>query len=151
MCVITEHQISRTFLSSPRALDAEKQLHLLTCHIKLPFCFSPSWVQGFTNRNVGFVNSMTICYPCGNYVIFVNIDTQHRSFLRCPHGSIGAFAVNASQHAIAFSDKQLNPVIYIYSFPALKKIAKLKGRSGDSIQILLKQQMEWGRYLIKNK
>uniref|UniRef100_A0ABM5G1Z5 Cilia- and flagella-associated protein 43 n=1 Tax=Pogona vitticeps TaxID=103695 RepID=A0ABM5G1Z5_9SAUR len=95
-----------------------------------------SWVQGFTNRNVGFVNNMTVCYPCGNYVIFINTDTRNRSFLRCPHGSIGAFAVNGSQHVIAFSDKQLNPVIYIYNFPALKKIAKLKGQASLDYSLL---------------
>nr|XP_060624330.1 cilia- and flagella-associated protein 43 [Anolis sagrei ordinatus] len=85
------------------------------------------WVQGFTNRNVGFVNNSTICYPCGNYIIFINTITRDRTLLRCHSGCIGAFAVNANQHVVAFSDRLLNPVISIYNFPGLKKVAKLTG------------------------
>nr|XP_008104849.1 PREDICTED: cilia- and flagella-associated protein 43 [Anolis carolinensis] len=85
------------------------------------------WVQGFTNRNVGFVNNSTVCYPCGNYIIFINTITRDRTLLRCHSGCIGAFAVNASQHVVAFSDRMLNPVISIYNFPGLKKVAKLTG------------------------
>ncbi|KAF7253151.1 Cilia- and flagella-associated protein 43 [Varanus komodoensis] len=94
------------------------------------------WVQGFSNRNIGFVNSRTVCYPCGNYIIFINIDTQERSFLRCRHGSIGAFAVNANQNVVAFSDRQLTPAICIYSFPGLKKVAKLKGQASLDYSLL---------------
>ncbi|KAM6443389.1 cilia- and flagella-associated protein 43 [Liasis olivaceus] len=94
------------------------------------------WVQGFTNRKVGFVNNRTVCYPCGNYIIFINIETRERSFLRCRYGSIGAFGVNASQNIVAFSDRQLHPTIYIYSFPGLKKIAKLKGQASLDYSLL---------------
>ncbi|KAG8135658.1 hypothetical protein E2320_008671 [Naja naja] len=86
----------------------------------------PKWVQGFTNRKVGFINNRTVSYPCGNYIIFIDMETRERSFLQCHYGNIGAFAVNASQNIVAFSDRQLNPRIYVYNFPGLKKIAKLK-------------------------
>ncbi|KAJ6669102.1 hypothetical protein lerEdw1_007911 [Lerista edwardsae] len=86
------------------------------------------WVQGFINRKVGFVESRTLCYPSGNYIVFINIETKERSLLRCQNGSIGAFAVSGNQHVVAFSDRQLNPSINIYSYPGLKKQAKLRGR-----------------------
>ncbi|KAH0623768.1 hypothetical protein JD844_006884 [Phrynosoma platyrhinos] len=97
---------------------------------------SPKWVQGFTNKSVGFVNSRTICYPCGNYIIFINIITRDRSFLKCHTGGIGAFAVNPNQHVVAFSDRQLNPVIYIYNFQGLKKVAKLTGQASLDYSLL---------------
>ncbi|XP_053162414.1 cilia- and flagella-associated protein 43 isoform X2 [Hemicordylus capensis] len=87
------------------------------------------WVQGFTNRKVGFVDKQTVCYPSGNYIIFINIETQVRSVLQCKQGNIGAFTVSGNQHLVAFSDRQLNPIIYVYSFPGPKKQAKLKGHA----------------------
>ncbi|XP_060538905.1 cilia- and flagella-associated protein 43 isoform X1 [Pantherophis guttatus] len=96
----------------------------------------PKWVQGFTNRKVGFINNRTVSYPCGNYIIFINMETRERSFLRCHFGNIGAFAVNASQNIVAFSDRQLNPRIYVYNFPGLKKIAKLKGQASLDYSLL---------------
>ncbi|XP_013915005.1 PREDICTED: cilia- and flagella-associated protein 43 [Thamnophis sirtalis] len=96
----------------------------------------PKWVQGFTNRKVGFINNRTVSYPCGNYIIFINMETRERSFLRCHHGNIGAFAVNASQNLVAFSDRQLNPRIYVYNFPGQKKIAKLKGQASLDYSLL---------------
>ncbi|XP_061492058.1 cilia- and flagella-associated protein 43 [Rhineura floridana] len=86
------------------------------------------WVQGFTKKNIGFVNKRTVCYPCGNYIIFIHIETLDRTILRCRSGSIGAFAVSPNQNVVAYSDRQLNPTIYIHSYPGLKKQAKLKGQ-----------------------
>uniref|UniRef100_A0A8C6XW02 Cilia- and flagella-associated protein 43 n=1 Tax=Naja naja TaxID=35670 RepID=A0A8C6XW02_NAJNA len=94
------------------------------------------WVQGFTNRKVGFINNRTVSYPCGNYIIFIDMETRERSFLQCHYGNIGAFAVNASQNIVAFSDRQLNPRIYVYNFPGLKKIAKLKGQASLDYSLL---------------
>nr|XP_056705780.1 cilia- and flagella-associated protein 43 [Euleptes europaea] len=94
------------------------------------------WVQGFTNRKLGFVNNKTICYPCGNYVIFINFETKERSLLRCQSGSVGAFAVNGNQGIIAFSDRQLKPTIYVYTFPGLTKQAKLKGQASLDYSLL---------------
>ncbi|XP_066477233.1 cilia- and flagella-associated protein 43 [Tiliqua scincoides] len=87
------------------------------------------WVQGFINRKVGFVDKRTICYPSGNYIVFIHIETKEKSLLRCKNGNIGAFAVSGNQHIVAFSNRQLNPTIYIYNYPGLKKQAKLKGQA----------------------
>uniref|UniRef100_A0A670XYP4 Cilia- and flagella-associated protein 43 n=1 Tax=Pseudonaja textilis TaxID=8673 RepID=A0A670XYP4_PSETE len=46
------------------------------------------------------------------------------------------FALNASQNIVAFSDRQLNPRIYVYNFPGLKKIAKLKGQASLDYSLL---------------
>uniref|UniRef100_A0A8C9NUJ0 Cilia- and flagella-associated protein 43 n=1 Tax=Serinus canaria TaxID=9135 RepID=A0A8C9NUJ0_SERCA len=37
------------------------------------------------------------------------------------------FAASASSQVVAFSDRQLNPLIHIYTFPELRKLAELKG------------------------
>ncbi|XP_015275585.1 PREDICTED: cilia- and flagella-associated protein 43 [Gekko japonicus] len=94
------------------------------------------WVQGFTNRKLGFVNNKTVCYPCGNYIIFINFETKQRAVLRCKNGSVGAFAVNGNQGIIAFSDQQLKPTIYVYTFLGLTKQAKLKGQASLDYSLL---------------
>ncbi|KYO40613.1 cilia- and flagella-associated protein 43 isoform A [Alligator mississippiensis] len=87
------------------------------------------WVQGFPSRNVGFVNHETICYPCGNYILFVDLETKKKTVLPCPSGRVGAFAVNGASGVVAFSDQKLNPVIYIYTFPGLINWRELKGQA----------------------
>ncbi|XP_062989315.1 cilia- and flagella-associated protein 43 [Elgaria multicarinata webbii] len=109
---------------------------MANAHQRLAHSKKLGWVQGFPKRNIGFVNNRTICYPCGNYIIFINIDTKDRSILRCQHGNIGAFAVNANQNVVAFSDRQLHPTIYIHNFPGLKKVAKLKGQASLDYSLL---------------
>lgn len=47
--------------------------------------------------------------------------------LQCQTGQVGAFAANANRQVVAFSDRKLNPIIYIYTFPELSKLAELKG------------------------
>uniref|UniRef100_A0A7M4F3D5 Cilia- and flagella-associated protein 43 n=1 Tax=Crocodylus porosus TaxID=8502 RepID=A0A7M4F3D5_CROPO len=91
--------------------------------------FLQRWVQGFTNRNVGFVNHETICYPCGNYILFVDIETKKKTVLQCKGGRVGAFAVNGASGVVAFSDQKLNPIIYIYTFPGLVNWRELKGQA----------------------
>ncbi|XP_035185713.1 cilia- and flagella-associated protein 43 isoform X2 [Oxyura jamaicensis] len=86
-----------------------------------------SWVQGFSKKNFGFINNQTVCYPCGNYILFLDIKTKKTTALQCPTGQVGAFAVNANSEVLAFSDRKLNPLIYTYSFPELNKLAELKG------------------------
>uniref|UniRef100_A0A8B9DJY6 Cilia- and flagella-associated protein 43 n=1 Tax=Anser cygnoides TaxID=8845 RepID=A0A8B9DJY6_ANSCY len=90
-------------------------------------CSFLSWVQGFSKKNFGFINNQTVCYPCGNYILFLDIKTKKTTALQCPTGQVGAFAVNASSEVLAFSDRKLNPLIYIYSFPELNKLTELKG------------------------
>ncbi|XP_038613465.1 cilia- and flagella-associated protein 43 [Tachyglossus aculeatus] len=87
------------------------------------------WVQGFPKKNVAFVNNNTICYPCGNYIIFVDIDTKEKTVLQCMNGSVGAVATSFASEVVAFSDRRLKPNIYIYSFPGLIKKKKLKGNA----------------------
>ncbi|KAM9611800.1 cilia- and flagella-associated protein 43 isoform 1-T2 [Morphnus guianensis] len=88
-----------------------------------------SWVQGFPKKNFGFINSQTVCYPCGNYILFLNIETKKTTVLQCQTGQVGAFAANRNSQVLAFSDRKLNPVIYIYTFPELNKLTELKGNA----------------------
>ncbi|KGL73711.1 WD repeat-containing protein 96, partial [Tinamus guttatus] len=84
------------------------------------------WVQGFSDK-IGFVNNRTVCYPCGNYIIFVDIETKKKTVLECEMGQVGAFAVNGNSEVVAFSDRKLNPFIHIYNFPELNQVTELKG------------------------
>ncbi|XP_025973238.2 cilia- and flagella-associated protein 43 isoform X2 [Dromaius novaehollandiae] len=84
------------------------------------------WVQGFSDK-IGFVNNHTVCYPCGNYILFVDVETKKKTVLECQTGQVGAFAVNGNSKVVAFSDRKLNPFIYIYTFPELNKLTELKG------------------------
>ncbi|XP_030917176.1 cilia- and flagella-associated protein 43 [Geospiza fortis] len=86
-----------------------------------------SWVQGFSNKNLAFVNNQTVCYPCGNYILFLDIETKKTRAVQCQRGQVGAFAASASSQVVAFSDRQLNPLIHIYTFPELRKLTELKG------------------------
>ncbi|XP_033371395.1 cilia- and flagella-associated protein 43 isoform X3 [Parus major] len=86
-----------------------------------------SWVQGFTNKNLAFVNNQTVCYPCGSYILFLDIKTKKTRAVQCQSGQVGAFAANASSQVVAFSDRKLNPLIHIYTFPELSKLTELKG------------------------
>ncbi|XP_056208362.1 cilia- and flagella-associated protein 43 isoform X1 [Falco biarmicus] len=88
-----------------------------------------SWVQGFSNKNFGFINNQTVCYPCGNYILFLDIETKMTTVLHCQTGQVGAFAVNGNRQVLAFSDRKLNPIIYIYTFPELSKLTELKGNA----------------------
>ncbi|XP_068253553.1 cilia- and flagella-associated protein 43 [Nyctibius grandis] len=86
-----------------------------------------SWVQGFSKKNFGFINNQTVCYPCGNYILFLDIETKKTRVLQCQTGLVGAFAANGNSQVLAFSDRKLNPIIYIYTFPELRKLTELKG------------------------
>ncbi|XP_006526595.1 cilia- and flagella-associated protein 43 isoform X2 [Mus musculus] len=88
---------------------------------------SVRWVQGFPSQNVHFVNDQTICYPSGNFVIFINLETKKKTVLQCINGIVGVMATNVPSEVVAFSDRRFKPVIYIYSFPSLTRKNKLKG------------------------
>ncbi|XP_078080444.1 cilia- and flagella-associated protein 43 [Mustelus asterias] len=88
---------------------------------------SLSWVKGYTTQKVLFINNNTLCYPCGNFLIFVDIDIEVDKGLQCETGSIGAFTTNTSKQIVAFAEQQLNPSIYMYTFPELTKMAVLAG------------------------
>ncbi|XP_071605436.1 cilia- and flagella-associated protein 43 isoform X1 [Heliangelus exortis] len=86
-----------------------------------------SWVQGFSSKNFGFINNHTVCYPCGNYILFLDIETKKTSVLQCQTGQVGAFTANGNRQVLAFSDRKLNPIIYVCTFPELNKLTELKG------------------------
>ncbi|XP_021007063.1 cilia- and flagella-associated protein 43 [Mus caroli] len=88
---------------------------------------SVRWVQGFPSQNVHFVNDHTICYPSGNFVIFINLESKKKTVLQCINGIVGVMATNVPSEVVAFSDRRFKPVIYIYSFPSLTRKNKLKG------------------------
>ncbi|XP_054585197.1 cilia- and flagella-associated protein 43 [Eptesicus fuscus] len=88
---------------------------------------SVRWVQGFPKQNVHFVNDSTICYASGNFVIFINIETKKKTVLQCMNGIVGVVATNIPYEVVAFSDRKLRPLIYIYNFPGLARRTKLKG------------------------
>ncbi|XP_045047474.2 cilia- and flagella-associated protein 43 isoform X2 [Desmodus rotundus] len=88
---------------------------------------SVRWVQGFPKQNVHFVNDSTICYPSGNFIIFINIATKKKTVLQCMNGIVGVVATNVPFEVVAFSDRKLKPLIYIYNFPGLTRRTKLKG------------------------
>ncbi|XP_054975154.1 cilia- and flagella-associated protein 43 [Sorex araneus] len=96
-----------------------------------PSSLSPTlsvrWVLGFPKQKVQFMNDKTICYPCGNFIVFINIETKKRSMLQCMNGIVGVTATNIPYQVVAFSDRKLKPVIYIYNFPELTRKMKLKG------------------------
>uniref|UniRef100_G3WV85 Cilia- and flagella-associated protein 43 n=1 Tax=Sarcophilus harrisii TaxID=9305 RepID=G3WV85_SARHA len=84
---------------------------------------------GFPKQNIDFIDNSTICYTCGNYLIFVNIENEKRYLLQCMSGKVGALATNIPFQVVAFSDRKLKPSIYIYTFPELNRKAKLKGHA----------------------
>lgn len=102
------------------------------CYIDGDIFFSQRWVQGFPKQNVHFINNSTICYPCGNFVIFINIETKKKTVLQCMNGIVGVVATNIPYEVVAFSDRRLRPLIYIYNFPGLTRRNKLKGKLQSS-------------------
>uniref|UniRef100_A0A8C7L493 Cilia- and flagella-associated protein 43 n=1 Tax=Oncorhynchus kisutch TaxID=8019 RepID=A0A8C7L493_ONCKI len=85
------------------------------------------WAQGLTSQNVEFVDKKTACYICGNYIVFLNIETKIRSVLQCPGRGIGAFTANGHCRTLAFSNHKLNPSIFVYNYPELILKNELKG------------------------
>ncbi|XP_048407438.1 cilia- and flagella-associated protein 43 isoform X2 [Stegostoma tigrinum] len=84
------------------------------------------WVKGYTTQKVLFVNNNTICYVCGNFLVFVDVDTRQEKVLQCETGSIGVFTTNSAKSIVAFAEQRLKPFINLYSFPELTKTSVLK-------------------------
>ncbi|XP_063303391.1 cilia- and flagella-associated protein 43 [Pelobates fuscus] len=84
-------------------------------------------VQGINTKNATFINNTTVCYPCGNFIVFIDIGTRKQSFLQCPTGSIRACSVNIQSEVVAFSNQKRKPSIFVYSYPGLARCAELKG------------------------
>ncbi|KAM8974806.1 cilia- and flagella-associated protein 43 [Pelodytes ibericus] len=103
------------------------------------------WVQGINKRNVAFINNDTVCYPCGNVIVFFNIETRKQSLLQCPTGSIGMCAVNSYSEVVAFSNQRLKPNIYVYTYPGFVRRAELK--DGATLDYSLMAFSHSGSYL----
>ncbi|XP_063047759.1 cilia- and flagella-associated protein 43 isoform X2 [Engraulis encrasicolus] len=84
------------------------------------------WVQGFTSRNVAFVDTKTACYSSGCFVVLLNIETKARDFIPCPGRGIGALTANGHMKMFAFSDQKLYPSIYVFQYPGLTLQAELE-------------------------
>ncbi|XP_697139.4 cilia- and flagella-associated protein 43 [Danio rerio] len=89
--------------------------------------FEVQWVQGFTNGTFRFVDKKTVCYTCGNFIVFLNVETKERKTLQSPGSGIGAFTASGQRRCIAFSDLGLKPSIFIYKYPELELTSELKG------------------------
>ncbi|XP_061084124.1 cilia- and flagella-associated protein 43 [Conger conger] len=85
------------------------------------------WAQGFTSPNAEFIDAKTACYICGNYMVFLDVETKKRHVLQSPGRGIGAFAANGSSKTLAFSERKPNPSIFVYSYPELVQKSVLKG------------------------
>ncbi|XP_028278739.1 cilia- and flagella-associated protein 43 [Parambassis ranga] len=85
------------------------------------------WIQGFTNRSIDFVDNNTVCYKCGNYICFLNLETKTQSVFQSPGRGVGALTANGNSGVFAFSDQKLSPSIFVYVYPALHLKNELKG------------------------
>ncbi|RXN27818.1 cilia- and flagella-associated 43 [Labeo rohita] len=87
------------------------------------------WVQGFNNGTFRFVDKKTTCYTCGNFIVFLNVETKMRKTLQSPGSGIGAFTASGHRRCLAFSDLNLNPSIFVYNYPELELMCELKGKT----------------------
>uniref|UniRef100_UPI0037E722FD cilia- and flagella-associated protein 43 n=1 Tax=Semicossyphus pulcher TaxID=241346 RepID=UPI0037E722FD len=85
------------------------------------------WIQGFTNKNIEFVDSKTICYPCGSQICFLNLEKKTRSVLKSTGRGVGVLTANGNNGIFAFSEQKLSPSIFVYTFPEFHLKNKLKG------------------------
>uniref|UniRef100_A0A9J7Z8Q9 Cilia- and flagella-associated protein 43 n=1 Tax=Cyprinus carpio carpio TaxID=630221 RepID=A0A9J7Z8Q9_CYPCA len=81
------------------------------------------WVQGFNNGTFRFVDKKTTCYTCGNFIVFLDMETKSRKTLQSPGSGIGAFTASGHRRCLAFSDLKLNPSIFVYNYPELEQIS----------------------------
>ncbi|CAG6016962.1 unnamed protein product [Menidia menidia] len=86
-----------------------------------------SWIQGFTNKKIDFVDNTTVCYILGNHICFLNLDTKMQSVFRSPVRDLGILTANGNSGIFAFSEQKLSPSIFVYSFPELVPKNVLKG------------------------
>ncbi|KAG7463025.1 hypothetical protein MATL_G00190910 [Megalops atlanticus] len=85
------------------------------------------WAQGLTSQNVEFVDNKTACYTCGNYIVFLNVESKKRSIMLSPGRGVGAFTANGHRQMLAFSEQKPDPSIFVYSYPELVLKNELKG------------------------
>uniref|UniRef100_A0AAV2JQE6 Cilia- and flagella-associated protein 43 n=1 Tax=Knipowitschia caucasica TaxID=637954 RepID=A0AAV2JQE6_KNICA len=87
------------------------------------------WIQGFTNKDVRFVDKNTIGFPCGNFIYFFDLNTRQQTSLRGPGRGVSAFTANGNSGIFAFSPRGLNQSIFVHSHPTLELKSELKGTS----------------------
>ncbi|XP_030012526.1 cilia- and flagella-associated protein 43 [Sphaeramia orbicularis] len=86
------------------------------------------WIQGFTGKNVEFVDNNTVCYPCGNHLVFLNLSTKEQSVFEGPGcRGISAFTANGNSGVFAVSERKLDTSIFVYNYPDLGLKNELKG------------------------
>ncbi|KAJ0004714.1 hypothetical protein NQD34_010928, partial [Periophthalmus magnuspinnatus] len=104
------------------------------------------WIQGFTNKDVYFVDRNTIGYPCGNYIYFLDLNSKKQTILHCPGRGVSVFTANGNSGIFAFSPRGLNPSIFVHSHPSLGLKNELAGSSSlDYISLALS---DGGPYLV---
>lgn len=92
------------------------------------FIFCPTrWVQGFTSSNTAFLDEKTSCYSCGNFIIFINVETARRKVLQSPGHGIGVFTASGFNKMLAFSEQKRFPSVFVYRYPELSLRCELKG------------------------
>ncbi|XP_059215696.1 cilia- and flagella-associated protein 43 isoform X2 [Centropristis striata] len=85
------------------------------------------WTQGFTNKSIEFVDNKTVCYTCGSYICFLNLETKKQSLLQSPGRGIGKLTANGNNGILAFSEEKLSPSIFVYTFSEFQLKNELKG------------------------
>lgn len=68
-----------------------------------------------------------MCYACGSHICFLNLKTKTRSVFQSPGNGVGALTANGRSGTLAFSEKELDPSIFVYNFPQLELKNELKG------------------------
>ncbi|KAK0146922.1 Cilia- and flagella-associated protein 43 [Merluccius polli] len=86
-----------------------------------------SWVQGSSRPTVQFVDPHTVCYSCGNHLVFLDLDSRGTRVLRSPGRGIGVFTASGTWGVVAVSEQRLNPSVFVLSYPELNLIHELKG------------------------
>ncbi|MCI4376303.1 hypothetical protein PGIGA_G00187010 [Pangasianodon gigas] len=114
----------RKHVASSNALSTSRPFHSA---MDVSGSLEVRWVQGFTSSKVAFLDKKTACYPCGNYITFLNVETRTRKVLQSPGHGIGVFTANGLCKTLAFSEQKHLPSIFVYGYPELSLRCELKG------------------------
>lgn len=81
----------------------------------------------FHGGSASFVDSQTLCYPCGNTVKFENVESGQENFLGGLEYGVSAVAGCADAGLVVYAEKGTSPNVHVYSFPTLQAVATLEG------------------------
>ncbi|KAF7220427.1 cilia- and flagella-associated protein 43 isoform X1 [Nothobranchius furzeri] len=87
------------------------------------------WIQGFTDKNLKFVDNSTVCYSSGNHICFLNLETKVRDVFQSPGRGVAALTASSKSRIFAFSEQKLSPSVFVYSFPEQQLKNELKGEA----------------------